>query len=124
MGHHRCVGEHARERGAKLVMEASVRNEEASKAMRVGPRGEASGLCPYWTREGFGPAWILARNRQGYSQPPSASKVSSHEHVNLEPSVDRAKIDTPPGTARSRSRGGVLVVVGARESRAQGEGGQ
>jgi hypothetical protein len=107
-----------------MAMEASVRNQEASKAMRAGLLGEVGWLRPVWTSEDLRPAWSLVRNRQGYSRPPSALKVTPHEHENLELSANPAKVGKPPGTVMSRSGGGVLVVVGARESRAHGEGGQ
>jgi len=48
----------------------------------------------------------------------------SSEHENLDPSAEHAKHGKPPGLATSRTRGGAPVVVGARESRAHGEGEQ
>jgi len=46
------------------------------------------------------------------------------EHENLEPSAGNETPRKPPSPALSRSRGGAFVVVGARESRAHGEGRQ
>jgi hypothetical protein len=46
------------------------------------------------------------------------------EHGNFDSSAGPAKPGRPTGPATSRTKGGALVVVGARESRAHGEGGQ
>jgi len=48
----------------------------------------------------------------------------SFEHGNLDTSAGHAKPGKPPSPVMSRARGGASVVVGARESRAQGEGRQ
>ena len=52
------------------------------------------------------------------------TKGSFFEHGNLDPSAGAASSGTPPSPVTSRTGDGVLVVVGARESRAHGEGGQ
>jgi hypothetical protein len=52
------------------------------------------------------------------------TKGYSFEHGNLDPSAGQAKPGELPGPAMSRTRGGVSVVVRARESRAHGEGRQ
>lgn len=49
---------------------------------------------------------------------------SPWEHGNLQSSAGTKTSGKPPSPAMSRRGGRVLVVVGARESRAQGEGGQ
>jgi hypothetical protein len=46
------------------------------------------------------------------------------EHGNLDPGAGPAKLGKLPSPVTSRTRNGVPVVVRARESRAQGEGGQ
>lgn len=73
----------------------------------------------------------LARPEMG-ARPALAGKESAtysttgfaFEHGNLDPSAGAAIPGKLPGPAMSRTRGGVSVVVGARESRAQGEGRQ
>ena len=58
-------------------------------------------------------------------QPSTYSTMGfSCEHGNLNPSAGHAKPGTPTGLATSRMGGGASVVVGARESRAHGEGRQ
>ena len=52
------------------------------------------------------------------------TKGPSFEHGNLDPSAEPAKLGKPTSPATSRTRGGVSVVVRARESRAHGEGRQ
>jgi hypothetical protein len=52
------------------------------------------------------------------------TKGFSCEHGNLDPSAGHAKPGKPTSPATSRTRGGASVVVGARESRAHGEGWQ
>ena len=52
------------------------------------------------------------------------TKSSSFEHGNLDPSAEDANLGKLPSPAMSRTGGRVPVVVGARESRARGEGGQ
>ncbi len=49
---------------------------------------------------------------------------SSWEHGNSKPSAEPAKSGKPTSPATSRLEGGASVVVGARESRARGEGRQ
>lgn len=49
---------------------------------------------------------------------------SPWEHGNLQSSAGTETSGKPPSPAMSRRGGRVLVVVGARESRVQGEGGQ
>jgi hypothetical protein len=49
---------------------------------------------------------------------------SSFEHGNPDPSAEEANLGKLPSPAMSRTGGRVPVVVGARESRARGEGGQ
>ena len=49
---------------------------------------------------------------------------SPREHGNLQSSAGARTSGKPPSPAMSRRGGRVLVVVGARESRVQGEGGQ
>lgn len=51
-------------------------------------------------------------------------KSSSFEHGNPDPSVEEANLGKLPSPAMSRTGGRASVVVGARESRAQGEGRQ
>ena len=46
------------------------------------------------------------------------------ERGNLDPRAGRDEPGRPPSPVMSRTRGGAFVVVGARESRAQGEGRQ
>lgn len=53
-----------------------------------------------------------------------STKGPSFEHGNLEPSGAGANREQRPSHAWSRPRDGVSVVVGARESRAHGEGRQ
>jgi hypothetical protein len=52
------------------------------------------------------------------------TKDSPREHGNLQSSAGVANFGKPPSPARSRRGDGVFVVVGARESRVQGEGRQ
>jgi hypothetical protein len=49
---------------------------------------------------------------------------SPREHGNLQSSAGTKTSGKPPSPAKSRRGGRVLVVVGARESRVHGEGGQ
>jgi hypothetical protein len=49
---------------------------------------------------------------------------SPREHGNQQSSAGEETTGKPPSPAMSRRWGRVLVVVGARESRAHGEGGQ
>ncbi len=49
---------------------------------------------------------------------------SPREHGNLQLSAGAKTSGKPPSLVMSQRRGRVLVVVGARESRVQGEGGQ
>jgi hypothetical protein len=49
---------------------------------------------------------------------------SPREHGNLQSSAGTKTSGKPPSPAMSRRGGRVLVVVGAREIRVQGEGGQ
>jgi hypothetical protein len=67
------------------------------------------------------------RNGQGYqghSQSPKAPMGQSFEHRNLDLSAQGAMLGKPPGPVMSQARGGVSVVVRARESRAHGGGRQ
>jgi hypothetical protein len=53
-----------------------------------------------------------------------STQGSPWEHGNLQLSAGTKTSGKPPSPAMSQRRGRVLVVVGARESRVQGEGGQ
>ena len=62
-----------------------------------------------------------ARDKAG---PPTTPRVLLGEHGNLELSAGPETAGKPPSPAMSQTRGGAFVVVGARESRAHGEGRQ
>jgi RNA-directed DNA polymerase len=61
---------------------------------------------------------------QGYSRPPTAPRVNPMNARTPIRAPRTAKRGNPPSPERSRTGGGASVVVGARESRAHGEGGQ
>jgi RNA-directed DNA polymerase len=61
---------------------------------------------------------------QGYSRPPTAPRVNPMNDRTSIRAPRKAKRGNPPSPERSRTGGGASVVVGARESRAHGEGGQ
>ena len=90
---------------------------------------------PGWfsTTDWVRPSWACRRpsseadgdqRNQGHSRPPTAPRVLSFEHENPDTSAGPAKAGKLPSPATSRAGGGAFVVVGARESRAQGEGRQ
>lgn len=110
----------------KSVMESPERKENSSKtSMRpeLGGDDTAAGCV----RNGRAAA---SSRMGGQSASPGVEPATyrttgpTFEHGNLEPSVVPSKHDERPSHALSRSRGGASVVVGARESRAQGEGRQ
>ncbi len=72
---------------------------------------------------------IRAPNRVGSELPgikltTYRTQGSPREHGNLQSSAGTKTSGKPPSPAKSRRGGRVLVVVGARESRVHGEGGQ
>ena len=71
-----------------------------------------------------GPKGRCGQGYQGHSQSPKATTGLSFEHKNLDLSAQGAMLGEPTGPVMSQARGGVSVVVGARESRAHGKGGQ
>jgi hypothetical protein len=128
VGYHRCHGEtRAVEcpRTLKSVLESSVRNIVRRFAARC-----SQSLVDFYTSTGYvrdGRATVTPRNDgspccQGYSWSPNAPRVCPSEHENLDSSAEHAKLGKLPSPATSRTRGGAFVVVGARESRAHGEG--
>lgn len=59
---------------------------------------------------------------QGHSRPPKAPRVPPRNMGTSIRAPGMRNPGKPPSPAMSRTRGGISVVVGARESRAQGEG--
>ena len=127
-GYRRCQGE-ARQGDLQLktVMEASVWSKELAfcehaaraRSLSVGMTGCARyGLAAATSR--FGVRSALP----GVQPSTYRTTGSSFEHGNPDPSAGPAKSGKPTGLAMSRTGGGASVVVGARESRAHGEGGQ
>lgn len=110
----------------KLKQEPSVRNSNLSKTSR------SLSLAPHEGRAGCAAQRHVAPMFRfgGRSELPGAYSATYHttgysfEHENLYTSAGHAKAGKPPSPVMSRRRGGVSVVVGARESRAHGEGGQ
>jgi hypothetical protein len=112
----------------KSVLDTSVWTRNSSTWTSMLPE-------PGWflTTDWVRPSWACRRSsseangvlcNQGHSRPPTAPRVPSFEHENLDTSAGHAKPGKPPSPVMSRARGGAFVVVGARESRAHGEGRQ
>lgn len=90
------------EPGRQLSTTGCARDGRAAAMPRLGARSELPGV-----------------------QPSTYSTMGlSFEHGNPGPSAGPAKSGEPTGQVTSRTGGGALVVVRARESRAHGEGGQ
>ena len=110
----------------KTVMEASVwsktriMRERSQRSVAIFSRTEC-------TRYGYAAATSRFGVRSALpGVQPSTYRTtgSSCEHGNPDPSAGPAKSGKPTGPATSRTGGGASVVVGARESRAHGEGRQ
>ena len=115
-----------RPRKSKSVLEPSVRKDAPPRA-GLQPEPGSQLKAPGCVRHGH----AAPQSRMGErSALPGAEPITysttgqGSEHGNPEPSADVVGVSKPPGLARSRSGGGASVVVGARESRAQGEGRQ
>ena len=111
----------------KLALESSVRKLTSPpwRGMQPEPGGASVSL---WVRpNGRGAARSRRGVRPALPGEKSATysiKGSTTEHGNPDPSAGRANPGKRPSPAKSRTGGGASVVVGARESRAQGEGRQ
>jgi len=83
-----------------------------------------------WSRTPGNPAYCTRAPNRVRSELPGiklttyGTQGSPREHGNLQSSAGTKTSGKPPSPVRSRRGDRVLVVVGARESRAQGEGGQ
>ena len=126
-GYQRCQGEAKRGNPQlKTAMESSVWSKDSQlRGMQPEPgRYFSMTGC---TRHGY----AAAMSRFGVRSvlpgvQPSTYRTTgfSCEHGNPDPSAGHAKPGKPTGLVTSRTGGGASVVVGARESRAQGEGRQ
>lgn len=109
------------------MMESSVRSKDSRTRARTQP---ALGRCFSLTgciHYGYAAALSRFGARSvlpGVQSSTYRTKGLSFEHGNLDPSAGSAKPGEPTSPAMSRTGGGVSVVVGARESRVHGEGGQ
>jgi hypothetical protein len=128
-GHHRCHGESCADqepRAVKSMLEPSVKNGNL-----VSDEDAARARLPQCQQLGVSDADTLpsdselesSQRRQGHSRPPKAPRViMSNAGTSIRaPGCESGKLPSP---ATSRTRGGASVVVGARESRAHGEGRQ
>jgi hypothetical protein len=87
-------------------------------------------VCFEWSRTPEYPVCRVRVPNRARSELPGiklttySTQGSPWEHGNLQLSAGTKTTGKPPSPAMSQRRGRVLVVVGARESRVQGEGGQ
>jgi len=110
----------------KLALEPSVWTvaslKLASMSFDFGCRVPAT-ECARNEHAVFVPEREEGRHDQGHSQPPTASWVTPW-NTRTSAEAPSTKLGKLPSPAMSSTRGGVSVVVRARESRAQGEGRQ
>ncbi len=128
--YHRCHGE-PRTRSmpvqVKLMSDFSVRIQHSPTAARLQPEPGCISVGNWVhplavalrARPEMGAQSVLA----GKESATYSTKGLALEQENLDPSAGAAIPGKLPGPAMSRTRGGASVVVGARESRAHGEGG-
>ena len=110
----------------KTAFESSVRSKNSSMArMQPEPGRTLSPTGCTWYRYAAATPRFGVRSVLPGVQPSTYRTTGfSFEHGNPDPSAGSAKSGKPTGLAMSRTGGGASVVVGARESRAHGEGGQ
>ena len=111
----------------KRMLEASVLIAKPSETTVTQRELGYFDLVAGYARDGH--AALQSRNvRQsalpGVESVTYSTKGPSFEHGNLDSSAGKANPGKLTGPATSRARGGVSVVVRARESRAHGEGRQ
>ena len=128
-GNHRCHGEDEQASACtmKRMLEASVLIAEPSEATAMQPEPGHVNLVTGYARHGS--AVLESRSERqpvlpGVESATYSTKGSSFEHGNLDSSAGKANPGKLTGPATSRTRGGVSVVVRARESRVHGEGRQ
>jgi hypothetical protein len=116
---------HSRE--LKTMMESSVWRKNSRARARMQPALGRYYSMTGCARHGYAAATSRFGARSvlpGVQSFAYRTKGFSVEHGNLDPSAGSAKPSKPTSPATSRTRGGVSVVVRARESRAHGEGRQ
>lgn len=128
-GYHRCHGESVRAvaRTLKRMLEASVWIASSSAMTRTQSEPGCLNLVTGCTP--LGCVVLLSRSEEqpelpGVESATYRTRGPSFEHENPDSSAGNANLGKLPGPATSRAGGGVFVVVGARESRAHGEGRQ
>jgi hypothetical protein len=109
------------------MLETSVWSNHLSSMTRSSPEPGRRTIATGCARHGH--ARFHLRDRSEPARPGAKSATYSTtgfscEHGNPDPSAGSARPGKPPGSAKSRTGDGVSVVVGARESRARGEGRQ
>jgi hypothetical protein len=127
-GDQRCHGENRmdhRPGNSKSVLEPSVRKDAPPRA---GLQPEPG--CQLNVTGCARPEHAGSQPRTGDRSALPGAKPTTYrtmgcirEHGNLDPSADVNSVGKPTGPARSRTRGGASVVVGARESRGRGRDG-
>ena len=119
------VNQEMRERSfqMKLVFEFPVWTRESMRRQSLVASSAATGCAPLGHVGDLDPNWVASQFCQGYSQPPKAPRVP---FLNMGTSIwaPACEAGKPSSPAMSQTRGGVSVVVRARESRAHGEGRQ
>jgi hypothetical protein len=128
-GHRRCHGESARmivldgEAGVgTLCMEVRLVSDES--VARAWLSASDDWVCPRWVRDATDPGLTRRPSYQRNSRPPTAPWVAAFNVGTSIRAPRRRGAASCPSPATSRTRGGVSVVVRARESRAHGEGRQ
>jgi hypothetical protein len=111
----------------KLVMEAPVRKPNPSydgHAARTWSASIPDWVRPIWARCIVIPDSNAARTVRGIADHLQHRGSFIFEQGNPDPSAEHAMFGKLPSPAMSRTGDGASVVVGARESRAHGEGRQ